>query len=46
MKYSSDEKDEHDLEDRIEFITFPGEKVNDGNSGADHSRLMRDYPKK
>ena len=29
MKYSSDEEDEQDLEDTIEFIPFPGEKDND-----------------
>ena len=38
MKYSSDEEDEYDLEDTIEFIPFPGERDNDGNIDADHSR--------
>ena len=38
MKYPSDEEDEHDLEDTIEFIPFPGEKDNDGHIDANHSR--------
>ena len=45
MKYSSDEEDEYDLRDTIEFIPFPGEKDNDGNIDADHSRYNEELSK-
>ena len=45
MKYSSDEEDEHDLEDTIEFISFPGEKNYDGNIDTDHSRYNEELSK-
>ena len=45
MKYPSDEEDEHDLEDTIEFILFPGEKDDDGNIDANHSRYNEELSK-
>ena len=45
MKYSSDEEDEYDLEDTIEFISFPGEKNYDGNIDTDHSRYNEELSK-
>ena len=42
---STDEEDEHDLEDKIEFIPFPGEKDNNGNIDADHSRYNEELSK-
>ena len=45
MKYSSDEEDEQDLEDTIEFIPFPGEKDNDWNIDANHSKYDEELSK-
>ena len=45
MNYSSDEEDEQDLENTIEYIPFPGDKDNDGIIDADRSNYNEELSK-